>query len=144
MPGPTHRPTHHRPAHHRPGALLAVLVGGVLGTLARHGLSLTLPERSWPVGTLTANLLGALLLGALLEGLSRAGDDTGRRRLVRLALGTGFLGAATTYSALAVEVDLLLRDGRPLLAAAYAGTTVVGGLVLSTLGIALAARRAGR
>lgn len=141
MPGPSPRA---RAAHRSPDALLAVLAGGVLGTLARHGLSLALPERPWPVGTLTANLVGALLLGALLEGLSRAGDDTGRRRLLRLALGTGVLGAFTTYSALAVEADLLLREGRPLLAAAYAGTTVVAGLGASTLGIALAARWAGR
>ena len=132
------------PAHRRPAALLAVLVGGVLGTLARHGVALALPERPWPAGTLTANLVGALLLGALLEGLSRAGEDTGGRRLLRLGVGTGFLGAFTTYSALAVEADLLVRDGRPLLAAAYAGTTVVAGLALTALGVALTARRTRR
>lgn len=126
--------------HRRPAALGAVLVGGVLGTLARHGLALLLPTGPWPAGTFVANLLGALLLGALLERLARAGDDTGRRRLLRLGLGTGLLGAFTTYSALAVETDLLLRDGRPLLAAAYAGATVLGGLLLSVLGTALAAR----
>ena len=132
------------PAHRRPAALLAVLVGGVLGTLARHGVALALPERPWPAGTFTANLVGALLLGALLEGLARAGDDTGGRRLARLGVGTGFLGAFTTYSALAVEADLLVRDGRPLLAAAYAGSTVLGGLVLAATGTALAARRSRR
>lgn len=128
------------PAHRRPAALVAVLVGGVLGTLARHGAALALPERPWPAGTFTANLVGALLLGALLEELSRAGDDTGRRRLLRLGAGTGFLGAFTSYSALAVEADLLVRDGRPLLAAAYAGSTVLAGLVLTAVGVALAAR----
>ena len=51
------------------------------------------------------------------------------------------LGAFTTYSALAVETDLLVREGRPLLAAAYALASVVGGLTLSAVGIALAARR---
>ena len=128
------------PLPRRPDALGAVLVGGVLGTLARHGLSLALPGGPWPAGTFAADLLGALLLGALLAGLARAGDDTGRRRLLRLGAGTGFLGAFTTYSALAVETDLLLRDGRPLLAAAYAGATVLGGLLLSATGIVLATR----
>ena len=131
------------PLHRRPEALLAVIVGGALGTLARHALALALPAGPWPTGTFVANLLGALLLGALLEGLARAGDDTGRRRLLRLGVGTGFLGAFTTYSALAVEADLLVRDGRPLLAAAYAGTTVLAGLALTALGVALAARRTG-
>lgn len=126
--------------HRRSPALLAVLAGGVLGTLARHGLAVALPVGPWPTGTFVANLLGAFLLGALLEGLSRT-DDAGPRQLLRLGLGTGFLGAFTTYSALAVETDLLVRDGRPLLAAAYALATFVAGLLLSILGIALAARR---
>ena len=127
------------PLHRRPSALLAVLVGGALGTLARHAVALALPSGPWPTGTFVANLLGALLLGVLLDGL--VGPETTPRRLVRAAAGTGFLGAFTTYSALAVEADLLVRDGRPGLAAAYAGGTVVAGLLLSALGTALAARR---
>ena len=126
------------PLHRRPAALLAVLLGGVLGTLARHGLTLALSPGPWPAGTFAANLLGALLLGVLLEGLR--GPDTPVLRTVRLAAGTGFLGAFTTYSALAVEADLLVRDGRPGLAAAYAVGSLVAGLVLSALGAALAAR----
>lgn len=134
-------PRQDRPAHLSPGLLLAVLAGGLLGTPARYGLSVALPTRTgqWPAGTFLVNLLGAFLLGALLEALARAGDDTGLRRLVRLGLGTGFLGAFTTYSALAVETDLLVRAHRPGLAATYATATVVGGLLLTVAGIALAA-----
>ena len=125
--------------------MLAVLAGGLLGTPARYGLGQALPGRSgsWPVGTLVVNLVGAFLLGLLLEGLARRGDDTGRRRLLRLGLGTGFLGAFTTYSALAVETDLLVRDGRPGLAAAYALISVLAGLALAAAGVAAAAARHG-
>jgi len=130
-----------RPAHLQPRLLLVVFAGGVLGTPARYAVSLALPTGAggWPTGTLVVNLLGALLLGALLEGLSRRGADGGRRRLLRLGLGTGFLGAFTTYSALAVESDLLVRAGRPGLAAAYALVTALAGLLLSAAGIQAAA-----
>lgn len=135
------------PLHLQPRVMLLVLAGGVLGTPARYELGLALPTRpgSWPAGTFTANLLGAFLLGVLLEALTRRGADTGRRRLLRLTLGTGFLGAFTTYSTLAVETDLLVRAHRPALAAGYALASVLGGLLLSAAGIALAAgRREGR
>lgn len=132
-----------RPVHLQPLPLALVVAGGMLGTPARYAVGLALPTRSgsWPAGTLLCNLLGALLLGVLLEGLLRAGTDTGRRRLVRLAAGTGFLGSFTTYSTLAVETDLLVRSHRPGLAVGYAAVTLLAGLVLSAAGIGLAAAR---
>ena len=121
--------------------VLAVLAGGLLGTPARYAVSLALPTRtgSWPTGTFLVNLLGAFLLGALLEGLVRGGPVGDRRELLRLGLGTGFLGAFTTYSTLAVETDLLVRAGHAPLAAAYALASVAAGVLLSTAGIWAAA-----
>ncbi len=138
VPGPPERPLHAQPR-----VLLAVLVGGALGAPARYALSLALPTTSgqWPWATLLANLLGAVLLGALLEGLARSGPDRGTRRLVRMALGTGVLGAFTTYSTLAVEVDLLVHAHRPALAGLYAAVSVLGGVLLSAAGIAVATPR---
>ena len=130
------------PLHARPALLLAVLLGGLAGTPARWAVGEVLPVRDgWPLATLAVNLVGAFLLGLLLEALARAGDDTGRRRLLRLGLGTGFLGSLTTYSALVVEADLLVRDGRPGLAAAYALTTVGLGLGVTVAGVRLGGRR---
>jgi CrcB protein len=51
----------------------------------------------------------------------------------------GFLGAFTTYSTLAVDVDVLLRDGYALVAVAYAVASVVVGFAASTVGIWTAA-----
>ncbi len=120
--------------------LVAVGIGGAAGCLARYGVGLALPTppAGWPTGTFLANLTGALLLGLLLEGLARAGPDTGWRQLTRLGLGTGFLGAFTTYSTLAVELDLLVRDGAAVLAAGYAAASTLGGLAAAGAGIALA------
>jgi CrcB protein len=85
------------------------------------------------------NLVGAFVLGLLLEGLVRRGPDVGRRRQLRLFAGTGFCGGFTTYSALAVELDILLRDQQLGTAGGYAGVTLVGGALVTVLGILIAA-----
>lgn len=120
----------------------AVAVGGVLGTLARHGLGEMFPQTTgqWPETTFAINVSGAFALGLLLDALLRLGPDTGWRRRVRLGAGTGLLGAFTTYSTLAVDTTLLMREGERWSALTYAGGTVLAGLIATALGIALGAR----
>lgn len=131
-----------RAVHLTPTFIALVALGGAAGSLARHGVERLLgTSDGLPVGTLTVNLVGAFVLGALLEWLATRGSDVGRRRAARLLVGTGFLGGFTTYSALAVEADILLRDGRVTLALVYVLTTVVVGL-LATLAGVLSARAA--
>lgn len=121
-------------------SLLLVAAGGVGGTAVRYSVSLALPTRTgqWPTGTFVVNMSGALILGLLLEGLARRGPDVGSRRQLRLLFGAGFCGSLTTYSTLATESDLLVRSNDAGLAIAYAVTSVVGGLVLSAAGVAIA------
>jgi CrcB protein len=130
--------------HLQPLALALVATGGFAGTLARYGLARLEPASAlaWPWGTFIANVVGAFVLGLLLESLARRGPDEGWRRRTRLLLGTGLCGAFTTYSALAVETDLLVRDDRPLLAAGYLVATVLAGLGATVLGL-LAGRARG-
>jgi CrcB protein len=121
-----------------------VVLGGAAGSLTRYGVSEWLnPGHELPVGTLVVNVTGSFVLGALLVALAARGDDTGGRRRARLLLGTGFLGGYTTYSALAVETETLVRDGHAALAAAYATGSVVLGLVAALAG-AVAGRAAAR
>jgi CrcB protein len=117
-----------------------VFAGGVAGTLLRSALATALPASRFPLATFLTNVSGAFVLGALLEALGRSGPDTGPRRAARLGLGSGLLGAFTTYSTLAVESDLLVRGGHVGLAAAYAVGSVLAGLAAAAAGIAVAAR----
>lgn len=120
-----------------------VLVGGVVGTGARHGVGLLLPagDSGWPTATFTVNVVGSLVLGVLLEALARRGPETSGARVARLSLGTGVLGSFTTYSALATEVNGLLRGGSAGVAVAYALLTVVAGVVAALVGVAAGAAR---
>lgn len=114
--------------------LAVVAAGGFAGTVARYQLGLWFPHppAGWPVTTLTINVAGSFALGLLLSGL--ADGRNGWRHWLRGAAGTGFLGAFTTYSALAVDTDLLIRAGDFAMAAGYAAGSVVAGLMAAWAG----------
>lgn len=113
-----------------------VVGGGAAGSLARFGIGEWLdPGHQVPVGTLLVNVTGSFALGVLLAVLALRGDDTGRRREARLLLGTGFLGGFTTYSALAVQTETLVRDGHVAVGLAYALGTVAAGLLAALAGV---------
>lgn len=124
------------PLHLRPLNVLLVIAGGILGTLARFGLENAIPTlHGWPLPTLIINLAGAFLLGVLLEALLRRGADQGVRRTIRLAVGTGFMGAFTTYSTLATEAVHLGASNQVGGAVLYAVLSLLGGVLASTVGI---------
>lgn len=128
-----------RPVHLRASSIALVVAGGTVGTGAREALSLAFPPIDGiPYAILGINLVGAFLLGVLLESLARSGPDEGRRRSLRLLLGTGVLGGFTTYSALAADAASLLGDGATGAGILYALATVLVGAVATTAGIALA------
>lgn len=113
-----------------------VMAGGGAGALARFGVEHAVPAPpGWPLATLVVNLSGAWALGALLEALHRSGPDTGTRRTVRLLVGTGFLGAFTTYSALALDVTRLMAFANTAGVTAYLAVSLFGGTVASWSGI---------
>lgn len=117
-----------------------VALGGALGTLARFGVAEAWADAAaWPVATFTVNIVGAFALGALLESLLRRAESRIAQR-VRLTLGTGFLGAFTTFSALAIEVERLLADGRITSAVTYGLGSVILGFAACAAGVALSAR----
>ena len=94
-------------------------------------------DRSWNVsGSAALGLLLALIMGRFPPS-----------RYVRAFVGTGFLGAYTTYSTFAVETDLLVKNDRAGIAGAYAAASLLAGFLAAWLGIMAGralARPAGR
>ena len=132
------------PVHLTPHLVLLVFAGGFLGVLLRALISERMDDGAgFPTSTFVINIAGAFALSVLIQALALLGSDVGRRRAARLLLGTGLLGGFTTYSALAVQTDTLLRQGDVALAGAYAMATVVGGFLASLAGIALTRRGLG-
>lgn len=133
-----------RPTHLRPAFVLVVGLGGAFGTLTRALLTDLGGTRfglSSGSATMIINIAGCLLLGGLLELLVRLGPDHGRRRMLRLLLGTGFLGGFTTYSTLALVVAEQLRSGAWVGGVGYGLGSLLLGLVACAVGIALASLR---
>lgn len=123
------------------GLALLVAAGATVGTLLRASLELAFPHApgEWPWATFVINVVGSFALGALIEALALSGPDTGRRRMLRLTLGTGLIGGFTTYSTFVVEIDQLTTAGAVSTALVYALGSVVLGVVASAVGAGVAA-----
>lgn len=121
------------------GTLLAVFLGGALGTVARFLLAAhhAAGPGSFPWVTLVVNLTGSLAIGFLVPLTEHVAH---RAATVRPLLLIGFLGGWTTYSTLAVDATLLATHGDIATCLAYLAATVVGGLTLVVAGHAVARR----
>jgi CrcB protein len=124
-------------------SVLAVFVGGMVGSTARIGISLVagqIDDYWWPYPTLVINLTGSFALGYLVS--------RGMPSLpvwMRLGVTTGFLGAFTTLSAISLDVAMpIVRHGvGPLvIMGSYAVGSIILGLVCAIAGLRLGARRA--
>lgn len=115
--------------------IIAVLAcGGSVGALTRYWISLAAPAVTggFPWATFLINVSGSAALGFLLVLLI---EQFPRGRLARPVVGTGFLGAYTTFSTFMVDAVKLLRDGHPETAVAYVLATLAAGLMAMWLGV---------
>lgn len=126
--------------------LFWMMLAGALGVAARYGLTLWI--QSWlekrampsaalavsggvfPLGTLVINVLGSLLLAFVTTLVAHEYI----KPEWRLILGTGFLGAFTTFSTFELEGEELLARGANGAAALYIGGNLVLGFGAILLG----------
>lgn len=122
-----------------PGDLAAVFVGGAAGATARVAFATWFPTSAdrYPWTTFAENVVGAFLLGLVLTLLLR-GHGAGRR--LQLLVGTGALGAFTTYSTFAVEMDRLVDAGAGPVAITYAIVSLVAGVGAAVSGMLIGRR----
>jgi len=111
----------------QPNVLLAIAIGGGLGSLARHYLSTaisTVTGGTFPWGILAVNVVGGFAMGLIVE-LSALKLDLSPE--LRAFLTTEFLGGVTTFSAFSLDTAVLIERGDW----AGAGSYMVGSVVLS-------------
>jgi fluoride exporter len=126
------------PTHDR-RELAAIFAGGVVGALARTGISQAFPDgaHTWPWAIFTINVLGAFLLGYFVTRLAERLPTSAYKRPF---LGTGVCGALTTFSTVQLELYKMARAHEWALAVGYAAATVLVSFAAVTLGTAVVRR----
>lgn len=112
--------------------LLAVFIGGGTGSVARWLLSLKLNpmHHALPLGTLTANLVGAFIIGAGLAWFNRLPQID---PMWKLLITTGFCGGLTTFSTFSSEVVFLLQAGKVSWALLNVAVNLLGSFAMTAL-----------
>ncbi|WP_235857447.1 fluoride efflux transporter CrcB [Paenibacillus albiflavus] len=112
--------------------ILLVGLGGFIGAITRYSIS-TMISKSFPstlpYGTLTVNLLGSFALGILL-GKEVSGELT-------FLIGTGFMGAFTTFSTFKLESLKFLYNGQINRLIIYQLLTYIAGIMLAFIGFSI-------
>ncbi|MFC9709105.1 fluoride efflux transporter CrcB [Paenibacillus sp. NPDC056933] len=122
--------------------LVYVGIGGIMGTLCRYGIQLWMPSANegFPWAVLLINAIGSLFLGWFFT-IAVPGKITPQ---LRLAMGTGFTGAFTTFSTFTLDMVRLSEGGMWGTAISYLVVSLLAGLLLCALGIKAGQRMLGK
>lgn len=115
--------------------------GGFVGAVARYLVATTVQGHwhggSFPMGTLSVNVMGCFLFGMIT---AHSSIDTFLSPHARLMILTGFLGSFTTYSTFGNDTVTLARNGEGMIALLYLLLHVVLGFAAVWFGIMLSER----
>lgn len=125
-----------------PGGL--VFIGGMFGALIRgilDALNGTANFFGIDLSTIFVNVLGAFFMGMLVTTwVAMRGFDP-RWDRIKILLGTGFLGAFTTYSTFALAIAQGVKGGTALAAFEAGALVIIAGVVGVALGVAIAPKK---
>ena len=102
-----------------PGHLVGF--GGMVGAVLRHLVAAAIERETFPVGTLTVNVVGSFVLGFVT--FLGVGND------VLLFVGTGACGSFTTFSSFSYDTVRLWERGDRWRSAANALVNLVGAVL---------------
>jgi len=117
--------------------LLLIGAGGFIGSISRYLISQFLQkifETTFPLGTMTVNIIGSFLIGIIYAFSERSEILTAEWRVF---LAVGFCGGFTTFSSLAYENFAMLNIQQFLFSALYTGLSLILGLFAVYLGVLL-------
>jgi CrcB protein len=119
--------------------MIYILVGlaGIIGAILRYylGMGFQVWVDGFPLGTLCINWIGSFALA----WLSSCGN--GVSPTIRTVVGTGMIGAFTTFSTFSVETLQLFMRGESFLAVLYILLSLWGGLFFAWLGLVSSKRK---
>lgn len=113
------------------GILIAVALGGALGSLLRYFVAGTVQSAAWPGfpwGILVVNVTGGFAMGIIVELAALKLNMTPE---IRAFLTVGILGGYTTFSTFSLDSVLLIERGAYASAALY----ISGSALLSILAL---------
>ncbi|MDH2880910.1 fluoride efflux transporter CrcB [Bacillus cytotoxicus] len=109
---------------------LLVAIGGFFGAITRFYISNWFKKRKktpFPLATFFINITGAFLLGLIAgKGIDKSWQ---------LLLGTGFMGAFTTFSTFKLESIQFFTNKKWGTGFLYIGATYISGIILACIGI---------
>lgn len=113
-----------------------IFIGGVGGGLARYVVTQAwpTPAHAFPWATFVVNTGGAFALALLLVVLVEVWAP---HRYARPLLGTGFLGAFTTFSSVVTAADQLAAHGHARTAVIYLSASLLAALGAASVGLLL-------
>lgn len=119
--------------------VVAIFLGGALGTLLRAALSEAFPQppTAWPWPTFGVNIAAAFLLGYFVTRLQERLPLSSYRRPL---LGTGLCGGLSTFSTVQVEIVQMLSAHAWGLAEGYTAASVAGGYAAIQVATAMVRR----
>lgn len=119
---------------------LFLFIGAFIGSDLRYLESLIFKTSSgFPLGTIVANLSGALVLPFLIHYLQ---DRFNLSKRVILTLSTGVLGSYTTFSTFTADAYRLYNSEQWVFLLIYLTITMIGGFLVALVGNYWAASRA--
>lgn len=113
--------------------IVAVILGGAIGTFLRYAVTLATDDIAFPFGTLFVNLVGSFVLGVFTGWIIRRKV----KEYMKVGFGTGLCGGFTTMSTLAADVFILKTQSTLFITTIYLFSSIVGGLLLAFLGLIL-------
>jgi fluoride exporter len=116
-------------------------IGGIIGALLRYWIGLSfapVSQGAFPLGTFLINMIGSFFLAWLT---SVASQSKALPQWLVTGIGTGVIGAFTTFSTFSVETAHLIQGQYYKMALFYSLLSLIGGLALAYLGYEVGKRR---
>ncbi|WP_125008352.1 fluoride efflux transporter FluC [Lentilactobacillus kosonis] len=110
---------------------LLIALFAILGGMARFGVDNLISVSNLPLATLLINLSGCFLLALINTTIAISQRFPAQ---LSLAMGTGMIGAFTTFSTFSIEIVKLFINHHPIIALMYLILSIGLGIILASLG----------